>query len=418
MLDRCFKRPHVLRRLRANPARRDLDRMAAYLLERGYAIGTIRHYIEAVEHFGRWIERKGVLPSAIDEQVVTTFLCGHLPRCRCPFPNAQRLVTVRAALGHMLFVKQELNPSRCLPEKLSPVEAILQDFDLHMQSVCGLAKSTRCCRLRIAREFLQGIFRGVPLRFDRLTVKDPIAFIVRYAHRHCPGSVQLAGSSLRRLFRFLEFRGLCTGQLTSAVPPVSNREAAPIPKTLNEEQLKRFLESFDRSTAVGRRGYAMALCMADLGLRAGEVAQLRLADLDWRESTLRVPATKTRRCNFLPLLPRVGQAIVQYLRHGRPGLSRREVFLPHRAPFRTPLPASAVRSAMARAYARTGCDRRWSGTHMLRHTAATRMIQRGATLKEIADILGHRSIDTTTIYAKVNLPMLANVAMPWPEVHP
>ena len=185
---------------------------------------------------------------------------------------------------------------------------------------------------------------------------------------------------------------------------------------MTEEQLDTFLSSFDRSTTTGRRNYAMAMLMGTLGLRASEVAVLQLDDINWRDSSMRIASPKSRRANVLPLPVCVGQAIADYLRHGRPATADRHVFVRHVAPKDIPLNGPLICKMATSAYRRCGFDPRWHGTHILRHTAATNMHQRGATLKEVADLLGHRSIETFAVYAKVNLPALVAVALPWPEV--
>lgn len=287
-----------------------------------------------------------------------------------------------------------------------------------MLTTCALASATRQYRRRYAREFLQGVFGRGPLLVRRLTVGDPIAFITQYARRCSPGTAQVAASALRGFLRFLQLQGLCDETLAAAVPRIPHWRLAGLPRTLTEGQLTQFLRSFDRSNATGRRDYAMALCMVDLGLRVSEVAHLRLEDVDWRQATLRIAGGKSRRCHVLPLPRRVGQAIAGYLRRGRPRCRQQGVFLRHRAPWGVAVREELVRGVIRRAYARCGFDPRWTGTHLLRHTAASRLLQRGATLKGIADILGHRSIDTSAIYTKVDLPMLAGVALSWPEARP
>ncbi len=187
---------------------------------------------------------------------------------------------------------------------------------------------------------------------------------------------------------------------------------------MTQEQLLRFLDSFDRTSVTGRRDYAMTLFMLELGLRVSEVTDLRLDDIDWRAGTVRIRSAKERRTRILPLPSRVGKATAIYLDGGRPLSAERQVFLRHRAPLGTPVSRELVRGVIRRAYARSACPHEWTGTHILRHTVATRLLQSGASLKEIADLLGHQSIDTAAIYGKVNLPALAAVAMPWPEVHP
>lgn len=187
---------------------------------------------------------------------------------------------------------------------------------------------------------------------------------------------------------------------------------------MSEDQLRRFLSGFDQTTPTGRRDYAMARCQVDLGLRAGEVIALHLEDLDWRRGTLRIAGGKVGRTRELPLPQEVGRAIAEYLRRGRPVTPCRNVFVRHTVPVGGAIGPALIRGVIRRAFARVeGCTH-LAGTHVLRHTAATRLHRGGASLKEVADLLGHRSLDTTAIYTKVDLPALAAVALPWPEVQP
>jgi site-specific recombinase XerD len=155
--------------------------------------------------------------------------------------------------------------------------------------------------------------------------------------------------------------------------------------------------------------------MARIGLRVGEVAQITLDDIDWQAGTLSLPMPKGRRQRILPLPQEVGNAIVAYLRKGRPLTNERHIFVSHRPPAGTALNKDVLRQYIRCAFIRAGLDTPSKGTRILRHTAATQLIRTGATMKEIADVLGHSSIDTTCIYAKVDIPSLKEVAMPWPK---
>jgi integrase len=150
-----------------------------------------------------------------------------------------------------------------------------------------------------------------------------------------------------------------------------------------------------------------------MGLRGCEVAAIQLDDINWSEGTLIISHGKSRRSDVLPLAVPTGKAIVQYLRSARPSSTSRDLFVRHHAPYNTPITVEIVRGAIRRAFNRCGLDR-FTGTHVLRHTAAVRMRCAGAGLKEVADVLRHRSLDTTMIYSKVDLPRLAAVAAPWP----
>lgn len=176
------------------------------------------------------------------------------------------------------------------------------------------------------------------------------------------------------------------------------------------------LSTFDRTTAAGRRDRAIVLLLAELALRANEVAALTLDDIDWRGGTIMIAPSKSRRADRLPLPAEVARAVVAYLRGGRPQSAVRNLFVRHRAPLGGPITSGIVRGVVRRGYARSPVCAGLTRPYLLRHTAASRLLRSGATLKEVADLLRHRSFDTTAIYAKVDLPSLVDVARPWPEV--
>jgi integrase len=211
-------------------------------------------------------------------------------------------------------------------------------------------------------------------------------------------------------------KGLCEAGIVDAVPTAPCWKLSRLPKSLTAEQASRLLDCFNRSTAIGRRDYAITLCLLRLGLRAGEVAGLSLDDIDWVHATIQIRSTKVRRASVLPLPGEVGRAVASYLRHVRPRISGRQLFVRHMTPIGVPFTGSAVRAVVRKTFRQAGIDVPSHGTHVLRHTAATLMMQRGATIKEVADVLRHRTIDTTIVYTKVDLPTLSSVALPWPEV--
>jgi integrase len=183
---------------------------------------------------------------------------------------------------------------------------------------------------------------------------------------------------------------------------------------LSDGDLQAILALFDIRTATGRRDLAMMRCMSDLGLRVGEVAGLTLDDIDWRSGVVAIRNDKGRRGRTLPLPTLLGQTIVAYLKNGRPSVADRHLFLRDTVPVGSPVTHDLIRDVFRRTYAaatgRTGSV----GTHVLRHTAAARMRAAGHSLKGIADVLGHRSVDTTSIYIKLDVEALRAVALPWP----
>jgi site-specific recombinase XerD len=296
------------------------------------------------------------------------------------------------------------------------LDSLLAAFDTHLQTARGATQQTRREYGRYVREFLKDRSGTARINVADLGARDLIHFVAERA-KHCkPATAKLVATALRSFLRFLQMRGSCDARLVAAVPTIPNWKMARVPKTLTSVQLRGLLDAFDGGTASGRRGYAMALCLALVGLRAGEVAHLTLEDIDWRASTLRIVGGKSRRDSLLPLPAAVARAIVTYLRHGRPPAITRRIFVRHMAPIGQPLTSGSVRAIIRRAFERAQVQVPSKGTHTLRHTAATRMLRAGASLKDLADVLRHRSLDTTAIYAKVDLPRLATVALPWSAV--
>ncbi len=229
--------------------------------------------------------------------------------------------------------------------------------------------------------------------------------------------MKLLGAALRSFFRFLRAEGLCDERLEAAVPTVALWRLSTLPRHLSEEQLEQVLSSFDVSKPFGLRDRAIVLCLATLGLRPGEVAGLRLEDIDWRGGTIRLRARKTGRGAGLPLPREAGRAIVAYLRGERPKTDEGRVFVKHRGSRRgEPLSSNAVSAVAVRALRRAEVETPLAGAYVFRHTVASRLVRRGASIKEVADFLGHRCLDSAAIYAKLDLPALREVALPWPEV--
>lgn len=381
----------------------------------GYAPPTIGDYARAAGHFGRWLKsrRGGAAEGTLE--TIETFLRKHLRHCHCRKPSSRDPHTAGSALRRLFeFLQSEGIVRRSPRIALDPIQQLIERFDRHLVEVHGVAEATRAPRRREALDLLRWRFGKGPLQVSRLSGRDLVRFITIRAKSLRPSSVRVLADSIRSFLRFLQFEGLCPSGLESAVPTFHSWNRAQLPTVIDEGKLRRFLASFDQSTTLGRRDYAMALCMCELGLRVSEVAQMSLEDLDWRQSTLTIPRNKQRREHKLPLPARVAQAIASYLRRGRPQTNSRRVFVRHRTPLGSPLHTGGVRWAMRRGYDCVGIPA--TGTHLLRRTFATRLHQRGANLKLIADFLGHKDLGTATVYARVNLKQLRSLVLPWPEL--
>jgi site-specific recombinase XerD len=240
-----------------------------------------------------------------------------------------------------------------------------------------------------------------------------LVFVQERARVWTHGAIHDLTVGLRSLLRFLEFTEQIRGSLSVAVPKLAPIPTNQPPTVLTPEQMEGFLMSFDRKTSKGRRDFAIANCLSELGLRAIEVAELNIDDLDWRAMTMRLRRTKQQRERLLPMPLKVARAIAAYLKNGRPRSNSRALFVRHRAPVGEGLKTHHVRSVARLAFARCGVG--YTGTHVLRHTWATMVHRRGIDLKVVADVLGHTSLDTTARYAHVNLNELRQAALPWPQ---
>jgi integrase len=344
------------------------------------------------------------------------FLDRHLCRCHCPGPTRKSYSLCRAGLHCLVdFLRRGgLIPA---PLKGVPVlraaDRLVLEFDRHLDRVQGLSVLTRRARRRYAAEFLQARFGRRRLALRALEARDSLGFVNARALTLKRTSLHALVVGLRSFLRFLEFSGRIRPGLAGGIPsPACPPPQSPL-NILDHAMRRRFLCAFDRTTPIGRRDYAIALCFTELALRAHEVADLSLDDVDWRASTLRLRQTKQRRERLLPLPSRVALALVAYLQRGRPAVAHRTLFVSLRTPPGLPLSSDGVRNAIGRAFAR--CAIEATGPHILRRSWATLAHRRGTGLKLIADILGHRSLETTAPYAQVHFEELRQAALPWPR---
>ncbi len=295
------------------------------------------------------------------------------------------------------------------------LEEMLAAFDEHLRRTRGACAGTRRNYARFAGAFLQAMFPDGPAEVALIRARDVAGFVGDLTGRYRPRTVELAASALRSFLRFLRAEGLRADRLEDAVPMVPRR-AAGLVRHLDPGSFEQLIASLDSSSPRGLRDKAIILCVARLGLRAGEVVQLRLEDLDWRNATVRVRARKTGHGALLPLPGAVGAALADYLRHGRRGTQARQVFVQVRLRPGAPISASVVGNAVDNALRRAGMSAPVRGANLLRHSLATGLLGQGASLREIADLLGHSSLATTRIYAAVDAAALREAALPWPQV--
>lgn len=299
------------------------------------------------------------------------------------------------------------------------LDTLIEAFKQYQRRTRGLREPTLHGRESLVRLFVYRALGDDPIDATRLSPPDVIEFVFSMRGRFSPRSMKTVGTALRSFFRFLRAEGLCDERLEAAIPAIAHWRLSTLPRYLSDQQLEQVLASFDISAPCGHRDRAIVLCLSTLGLRPREVADLRLEDIDWRRGTVLVRERKTRKGAVLPLPWKAGRAIVSYLRSERPGTDERRVFVQHLGRRRgKSISSKVVSAAVARALRRAGIEAPLAGAYVFRHTVASRMVQQGASLKEVADFLGHRCLDSAAIYAKLDLPKLREVALPWPEVIP
>jgi integrase/recombinase XerD len=399
--------PQVCQRIRSNPIGPILERYLEYLMARGYSRRMWWPYLRVGEHYGRWLGRR-----RIRAQTVEQFLKHHLPDCRCAESFVRVFKVNRAGLGILLMM---LGASPPKPILAGFAGRLLSQYARYLTTARGLMASSVAQHMAYTKTMLQQwrICRAAQLRNVMPLQID------QYLSRERPGRNRLG--CLRSFLRYLLQQGLIERDLAGAVPTFVRWRLAALPPTLTKEEVNRLLDAADEHTPVGLRDRAIFLCLSELGLRASDVAGLQLADVDLPQRILRLRRCKQRDTAVLPIPARVAGGLKSYLRRGRPVSTSAALFVRHHAPLGQPLTPLAIGSVVRALARRARLQDRVHGAHILRHSLARRLLAAGANLKQIADVLGHQSIDTTAIYAKVDVNALQAVALPWPsakEVRP
>ena len=370
----------------------------------GYKPGAVSKQLELLDDLSQWLDGERIAPAELTSERVADFVRTRRREGRARFVSMMGMATL---LGFLRGAGVIPEPSR--PAPVGPAEVLLERYRRFLVDDRGLADEVVAQYETGARLFADFAAAG-GLDLAEVSSADVSSFV---AH-HCAKPVKLAppelATILRAFLRFLYVEGVTGLPLAQAVPPVASWSASALPKALPPGVSGRLLDSCDRRTEHGRRDYAILILLAGLGLRCSEIVALRLEDFNWRASEVVIHG-KGRREERLPLPADVGEAVVGYLRRGRPQTDCRHVFLRTAAPL-VRLSRGAVTQVVYAACDRAGVPR--ASAHRLRHTLATELLRSGSSLVEVGQVLRHRSISTTAIYAKVDHEALAAVARPWP----
>jgi site-specific recombinase XerD len=390
-----------------------IEALKRYLIERRHAGRTVHSYVNSAGHFLRWTHGERLELVDVNEVATARFADEHLTRCRCGWPTRTDSREAHAAIGHLLVVLRTLGVIAARPVGATPVDEELRRFDEHMDHVRGLVPRTRRAVLRIVREFLRWRFGDRPVVIPAIKPDHVRSCFARLTERcHAPAGIGAVVSALRGYLRFRAACGDTVYHLIGVLSYPANWQQASLPQTLGDEEVQRLLQSLNSPSPSMRRTAAIVRCAVDLGLRSGEIAALSLDDINWRDGVVTLCKTKGRREQLLPLPEPTGRAIVAYLQYERPTSRHRGLFVRRAAPEGEPIGPDGVRKIIRLAYQRAGLP--YTRSHLLRHTIARRLLDSGSSLKEVADVLRHRSLNTTLVYAKLDGRNLRSVALPWP----
>lgn len=378
---------------------------AGELAKQGYRPNAAANQLQLLAHLSRWLAVKRLDATTLSASVLNEFLAARRAQGYTLWLSAKALVPLVGYLRGLGFVVPEAKAV------LSPTEALLACYRRYLLDRRGLVASSARGYVDMVRLFVESRVRDGELGWMGLSAQCVIEFVRSACRGRSIGSAKLAMTALRSLLGYLHVEGLVPRPLDAAVPSVAGWRLTGLPRALEPAEVKRLLAACDRRTSSGRRDFAMLMLLVRLGLRAGEVRALNLDDIDWRAGELTVRG-KGNRIECLPLPADVGQAVAAYLQRGRPVTAQgRTVFVRVRAPHR-PLSSPAITQAVAAAASRAGLGR--LSAHRLRHTLATQMVRSGVALPEVAQVLRHRRLITTAIYAKVDRERLRLLARPWP----
>lgn len=412
MLSHFFESPARIREIRCSSAGALLEDFADYLLENGYAQISARRHIRSAEHIAHWAGRNGLSIGELDDAALKRF-GDHLRRCRCG--RYSRAHPVNISTGARLFLRQLQSvdkPAVRESEPADPQPLLLRSFCDWMRENRGTSERTLYNYGRPIGELIRR-FGEDPSTLGARRLRN---FVLEQSRSTGWAGAKRCTTALRMFLRFLIAEGRCRASLLGAIPVLAHWRLTSLPRYLSPQDVECLLDSCDLSSPMGKRDRAILLLLARLGLRAGDIVQLRLHDIDWKGAWIHVSGKSCRQTR-LPLTQEVGEAIVSYVQEGRPCAHTDALFLRSRAPFRALASHQAVSVLVARALRRARIKRPGRGAaHLLRHSVASSMLRQGASLQEVSALLRHRSIETTQIYAKVDVTALQQIAQPWPEV--
>lgn len=390
----------------------DVKEYIDYLEERNYSHGTITAYLSSVIHYFSWRRKLEKCHSVeLSGRHIQSFLSRHLKSCKCE-PSFHRS---RASCGASLRLWRKIITEKYLVINPTKEDQLFEEYEKYLETVAGLVKISRQTRCRYGRELILWLKNYLSKDLDGLTLTDLAAYVYQRSSALAPGSITAMVSALGCFVTYLSSKKYCSIPLPIYIPRPKSVYAVPAYKELSVSEMEAVLQTFDRDTAIGKRDYAITRCLVELGLRACDTARISLDGIDWRHRIVTLEPGKNRRQLRLPITDQLFDALVDYVKNGRPTTTERTLFVYHRAPRGYAIAAGTVRGAVRRGFDRAGISPCRRQLHRFRHTMATRLLKSGSSIKSIADVLGHQSVEASNRYTHVNIDNLRTVALPWPN---
>lgn len=416
MLEYWYKDRRALLDFRRGPLGNHFDGFAEYLKQRGCSQSTAKHILGKSCLFNIYLMDNGIRsPKEISPSLIDPFMDEYLANFRTTSESYSVRHVIRGQLNQLfkyLFKADVLRPIKSKPKK-ARYSWVLEPYLLYMREERELSQDT----IRKARAQLSPFLEGLGENVLRKGMKTLTAETIEaHIHKHLnetPENLRRIVSTLRQFFRFCAREKYTSRDFSGMIPSIPKHRYTSIPKGMEDSALQHMINGINRDTQKGARDYAVLLLLMAYGIRGKQVAELLLEDISWKRSTIRVRPLKGGKEVILPLMDAVGEAIIQYL-HYRPESQFKEVFLSIKAPIR-PLSGLAICQITRQHMTTAGVKVPGSGSSTLRHSWAIRALADNSSIKSIADVFGHRCINTTFIYAKADLNTLRQVAMPWPE---
>ncbi len=422
MLENYFCNPRTLFQLRLGPIGGFMDELAQQLTEQQYSRWTARQLLKGYAHFSRYLLWENIQnPQDISQKHFNDFLTEHLPHCNCNRPNCYDFQGERSAVTKLILFLQEKGFLQIAIKEISPdsIDGILIRYKEYLTTICALSDKTIKVHQNQIKRFL--LFReqeNKKLALEQLSAKDVLKLTdIMLNIQNSNNWKSTVTSCIRVFLRFLYWDRIINEDLGHIIKPICNWKLQEIPSAITVKQLDILLKSVDRTSNQGKRDYAILVLLASLGVRASEIVALKLSDIHWRNKTITIAAVKTNKEREMPLHDIALNALYDYIKNSRPKSDIQNVFLRSKAPVKQFSGSGAITTIVTQYVINSGIQKKSKrGSHMLRHTFATILINKNAKLKEIADLMGHSSLNTTKVYSKVNLNQLKKIAVDFPKI--